>query len=631
MLRSTQVAHYITTKDQSSFQRTQQMGKTGSNPCTAENSPTLKPKPLFGRLRSFPDMQENIRFQQTSGPLTIDPRNLACQQNPLSTGGLKNRDFPRSPSRSPEPQNLPTYSYSTVYGGMKPRPQSPVKQTATFFDLEPRNNLNFVGSNTLGSPRQAKEFNPLCPSPNLQARPLQSQNSASGNFNIFEYFHQQQALQNQQAKHNSPLRETPFNPPSVADPHQPPSYHNYSPQFLHQTKQQPSDLARGYTSSPQVAPLKTHFLDQFGSNSNPFECLRGPPQVFPVPQSFPKDFKAEDSNEHTKIREDTSTTHNSQADSGHSDPFHGKSMRSIQLYNLPTTANPNKLHPSLNPMVKAESPKRMAIKKPPKGRPSLLNIHSDSCFNFLNKRRYKVSPHELTPLEAFFLRESQNQFKVSSALQKVYPNLTPSNRPKPPKRTKKYMLILDIDETLVHSEPVITSGQPTANANKKYDKTLRFENDNGTHDVYGVNYRPFLKDFVKRMGKLFDLAVYTASARDYADAVMDTIDPKRTAFCARLYRENCLPVSGMNIKNLAIFEGPDVFIVDNLIYSYAFHMPQGIPICAFVDDPMDVELQDLAEILENLPYYKTLPALIDDLLGLDEFYQDLTRRLTHRP
>lgn len=205
-------------------------------------------------------------------------------------------------------------------------------------------------------------------------------------------------------------------------------------------------------------------------------------------------------------------------------------------------------------------------------------------------------------------------------------NRNPPNKPAI-RRTKKYLLVLDIDETLVHSEPIVENSVPNANSKNQYDKTCTFNNPNGTQDVYGVRFRPYLMEFVQRMSKLFDLAVYTASTSDYADTIMDVVDPSRTMFCARLSREHCLPVGQMNIKNMSIFEGKDVIIVDNLIYSFAFHMDQGIPICAFVDDPMDVELQDLAEILENLPYYESLTALLQDLLGLGEFYQSLQAKL----
>ena len=71
------------------------------------------------------------------------------------------------------------------------------------------------------------------------------------------------------------------------------------------------------------------------------------------------------------------------------------------------------------------------------------------------------------------------------------------------------------------------------------------------------------------------------------------------------------------------FDGTDVFLVDNLIYSYALQLDQGIPICPFIDDEMDVELKDLAEILENLPAFDSLQSLLQDLFGLNQFYDKL--------
>lgn len=323
--------------------------------------------------------------------------------------------------------------------------------------------------------------------------------------------------------------------------------------------------------------------------------------------------------------------------------FHGKSMRSIQLFNNNTSASPPQLHPANNPPVEAESPrsKRMAMFNQHRGgggfalqaqqvpmfqQPTSVNIHNDSCYNFLNKRKFNGDVSENTPLESFFLKESLAQYKVARQLAARGGMQYPTNRP-PVRRTKQYMLVLDIDETLVHSEPMVENSVPNANSTKQYDKTVTFNNPNGTVDVYGVRFRPYMMEFIQRMSRFYDLAVYTASARDYADAVMDAIDPTRQIFCARLYREHCIPMGQMNIKNMANFDGKNVILVDNLIYSFAFNLDQGIPICAFVDDPQDVELEDLAEILENLPSYESLNALLQDLLGLNEFYQALQARL----
>lgn len=298
---------------------------------------------------------------------------------------------------------------------------------------------------------------------------------------------------------------------------------------------------------------------------------------------------------------------------------HGKSLRSIQLFENSTNPHyPHVMHSSINPTIPAYEPKK--LKQPVK-----MNIHADSCYNFLYKRRYDTSHEdELTPLEKFFMKESVGQYKVAKIL-----NRTSSRtlmKPKPIlQRRKKYLLVLDIDETLVHSELIVEQSINKPAIHKKYDTQVEFRNPNGTVDIYGVRYRPFLHEFIERMSKLYDLAVYTASAQDYADAVMDQLDPQRQLFCGRLYRDNCLPISGMNIKNMLNFEGNDVFIVDNLIYSYALQLDQGIPICPFIDDEMDVELKDLAEILENLPAFDSMQALVQELMGLDQFYDRLER------
>ena len=433
-----------------------------------------------------------------------------------------------------------------------------------------------------------------------------SQMGSSNSYNAFDLYHNVSKQQGQtQYGMNNSYAAMPYNNQQQMDPHQ---------ALFNQPFQNISGIPMGALNQNLLGPnIQGGDLSQFARQ-----------------QSWEKT-DDEAVKQHQNILEENTLNQNAFKKLDGSDPFHGKSIRSIQLFNQPTAASPRLLHPRQNPMVKADSPRAKPLPfAPARAASQMLDIHADSCYNFLNKRRFAQADETQTPLETFFLKESLSQYKVASALAKRQVNLKPTKIPPPVKRSKRYLLVLDIDETLVHSDPVMANSRPTPQANKQFDKTCRFENGDGTHDIYGVKFRPYMMEFIQRMSKLYDLAVYTASAKDYADVVMDCVDPSRTIFCTRLYRDNCLPVNGMNIKNMSNFEGPDVFIVDNLIYSYAYHMNQGIPICAFVDDPMDVELQDLAEILENLPFYESLPALLQDLLGLDEFYQNLSVRVNSR-
>jgi CTD nuclear envelope phosphatase 1 len=305
---------------------------------------------------------------------------------------------------------------------------------------------------------------------------------------------------------------------------------------------------------------------------------------------------------------------------------HGKSLRSIKLFETPSQNNhayPTVGHQSYNPAVP------LTVSHSMKGLPPVkIDIHTDSCYNYLNKRMYFDNHEAHTPLEQFFFRESLGQFKVA---QMLAPHLSTVKLPAPIKviRRKKYMLVLDIDETLVHSELIVEQNVPRPDkAHISYDRKLEFPNPNGTFDVYGIRYRPFLMEFLHRMSKLYDLALYTASAQDYGNAVANELDPAGTLFVARLFRENCLHVNGVNVKSMKNFEGSDVYLVDNLIYSFPFDLDKGIPICPFVDDTMDVELKDLAEILENLPSFDSLHSLVNELLGLKDFYAFLGKKIS---
>ena len=62
-------------------------------------------------------------------------------------------------------------------------------------------------------------------------------------------------------------------------------------------------------------------------------------------------------------------------------------------------------------------------------------------------------------------------------------------------------LIIDLDETLVHS-----SFKQVNNA----DFVVPVEIDGVTHQVY-VLKRPFVDEFLKRMGELFECVLFTAS------------------------------------------------------------------------------------------------------------------------
>ena len=83
---------------------------------------------------------------------------------------------------------------------------------------------------------------------------------------------------------------------------------------------------------------------------------------------------------------------------------------------------------------------------------------------------------------------------------------------------------------------------------------------------------------------MFQVVVFTASHKTYADAVLDFLDPDQELIDARFYRDSCYQTEqGVYIKDLRIFDRPieDIVIVDNAVYSFGFQLDNGIPIIPY--------------------------------------------------
>ncbi|GAB6020288.1 hypothetical protein CHUAL_003002 [Chamberlinius hualienensis] len=155
----------------------------------------------------------------------------------------------------------------------------------------------------------------------------------------------------------------------------------------------------------------------------------------------------------------------------------------------------------------------------------------------------------------------------------------------------KKCMVIDLDETLVHS-----SFKPISNA----DFIVPVEIDGTVHQVY-VLKRPYVDEFLQKMGELYECVLFTASLAKYADPVADLLD-KWGVFRARLFRESCVFHRGNYVKDLGRL-GRDlhnVIIVDNSPASYIFHPDNAVPVASWFDDLNDTELQDLIPFLECL-------------------------------
>ena len=108
-------------------------------------------------------------------------------------------------------------------------------------------------------------------------------------------------------------------------------------------------------------------------------------------------------------------------------------------------------------------------------------------------------------------------------------------------------IVLDLDETLVHA-----SVAPTP----KDDFSFSFLFGGASHTMY-VRRRPFLDKLLQALrGGPWEVVVFTASVRAYADRLLDVLDPDGAIFDSRLYREHCTPLEGCYTKDLRALGRP---------------------------------------------------------------------------
>ncbi|KAL5772049.1 hypothetical protein ACOSQ2_011973 [Xanthoceras sorbifolium] len=177
-------------------------------------------------------------------------------------------------------------------------------------------------------------------------------------------------------------------------------------------------------------------------------------------------------------------------------------------------------------------------------------------------------------------------------LSDVVTNFQPAVLPKETQRRKAVTLVLDLDETLVHS---------TLEHCDDADFTFTVFFNMKEHTVY-VKQRPYLQTFLERVAEMFEVIIFTASQSIYAAQLLDILDPDGKLLSRRVYRESCIFSDGSYTKDLTVL-GIDlakVAIIDNSPQVFRLQVNNGIPIKSWFDDPSDCSLISLLPFLESL-------------------------------
>ena len=145
-----------------------------------------------------------------------------------------------------------------------------------------------------------------------------------------------------------------------------------------------------------------------------------------------------------------------------------------------------------------------------------------------------------------------------------------------------YILVLDLDETLVHYEETETEGR--------------------------VNFRPYLDYFLTEMAKHYEIVIFTAAMQEYADPILNHLDPDNKIILKRLYRQHTESIDNLyNLKDLSILNGDlrKTIIIDNIPENFTKQRANGIYIKSWYSDPKDTALKDLVPVLKDIVKSKT--------------------------
>ena len=194
--------------------------------------------------------------------------------------------------------------------------------------------------------------------------------------------------------------------------------------------------------------------------------------------------------------------------------------------------------------------------------------------------------------------KSSNLTKLSNSKINLLPNKTGNRK----------TLVLDLDETLIHSafEPFIP----------RDDITLRMKmKDNDI--IIHVLKRPYLDEFLNIVTQKYEVVIFTASISDYANPLLDQLDPMKK-ISHRLFREHCTKTdNGLFIKDLNRLgrDLKNVIIIDNNPVSFIANKANGLPILTWHSIQSDNELIKLIPLLTYLSNVDDIRPIINKVVN----------------
>ena len=216
-------------------------------------------------------------------------------------------------------------------------------------------------------------------------------------------------------------------------------------------------------------------------------------------------------------------------------------------------------------------------------------ISFDEINNFFRQNILREDFIGCSVLASTFLKEKEN-FALSPI-----PYITTQS-------SKKYCLVLDLDETLIHF------------------KVNHSHNDEGV-----LKLRPGISTFLEVIKEYYEIILFTEASEAYTELIMETFN-KNNFFDFKFFRQHTIIIGQDFVKDLQRIGRPldRIIIIDNMAQNFRMQKYNGILIKPFYgEDQNDRALIDLIPILINISKDN-----LDTRNGLVKYKDEIITKIT---
>ncbi|KAE8631686.1 hypothetical protein XENTR_v10001276 [Xenopus tropicalis] len=127
-------------------------------------------------------------------------------------------------------------------------------------------------------------------------------------------------------------------------------------------------------------------------------------------------------------------------------------------------------------------------------------------------------------------------------------------------------------------------------------------------DLVYVKLRPHAMEFLETLCKVYEIFVFTTAKKEYAEKILDLLDPQKKLIRHRLFQDQCLCVEGHYVKDLGILQRDlaKTVALDTAPHTIPYHLANRIPIQSWKGSKKDRGLLSLLSTLEKM-------TLVDDV------------------